>query len=302
MSTPSVIVTRGVSKRWGTTPALSDVSVEVGPGVTGLLGANGAGKTTLIGLVLGFHRADVGDVAVLGLDPTRSGPTVRARLGYAPEHDALPGDVRAQDLVRHVAELHGIPRRSSAGRASDALQLVGLGEERLRPLGTLSVGQRQRVKLAQAIAHDPALVLLDEPTNGLDPLQRDAMLTLIRRIGRDLGLHVLLSTHLLVEAQRVCDAVVVLDAGRVAASTRLDDLDAAEELVLDLDGDAQRLVDDLVARGVDASHTGGRVSVRGRTADVYRALRDALAAQGAGVRRLQPRVADLEELFFEVEA
>ena len=126
--------------------------------------------------------------------------------------------------MRHLAEVHGLPRREATARASDALWQVGLGEERFRPLGTMSTGQRQRVKLAQAIAHDPALVLLDEPTDGLDPVQRDEMLELIRRIGTEFGIDVLLSSHLLDEVERICDAAVILGDGGVVAAGTLDEL------------------------------------------------------------------------------
>src|SRR5438270_431682 len=212
-------VVRGtvVMKRWGATTALSGATFTIERGVTGLLGANGAGKTTLLGLVLGLTRPDGGTLEVLGLDPTTAGPRVRERIGYAPEHDALPPDVKAHDLVRHLAEIHGLPHREATSRASDALWHVGLGEERFRPIGTMSTGQRQRVKLAAAFAHDPALLLLDEPTNGLDPVQRESMLDLIRRIGREFGIDVVLSSHLLEEVERVCDGVVILSGGRAVA-------------------------------------------------------------------------------------
>ena len=142
---------------------------------------------------------------------------MRARVGYAPEHHELPADMSAYDLVRHLAEVHGLPRKEAIGRAADVLWQVGLGEERLRPVGTMSTGQRQRVKLAAAIAHDPRLVLLDEPTDGLDPTQRDAMLALIRRIGSEFGMDIVLSSHLLEEVERTCDRAVILVGGEVAA-------------------------------------------------------------------------------------
>src|SRR3954470_10107509 len=214
-------------KRFGAITALGGVTVDVTEGITGLLGANGAGKTTLLGLALGLTHPDGGNLEVLGLDPVEAGPDVRAIVGYSPEHQSLPPDVRAFDLVAHLAEVHGLPHRSATARASDALYQVGLGEERFRPVGTMSTGQKQRVKLAQAIVHDPDLVLLDEPTDGLDPVQREHMLALIRRIGHDLGLNVVLSSHLLHEVEQVCDAVVILDGGRAIESGKLADLRGA---------------------------------------------------------------------------
>src|SRR4029077_2968202 len=194
-----VVVASSVVKRWGSTTALDGATFTIGRGITGLLGANGAGKTTLLGMMLGLHRPSEGQLSVLGLDPVKAGVRVRERVGYSPEHHTLPPDTTAQDLVRHIAEVHGLPTREATGRASDALWQVGLGEERFRPVGTMSTGQRQRVKLAQAIAHDPHLVLLDEPTDGLDPVQRDDMLALIRRVGTEFGMDIVISSHHLEE-------------------------------------------------------------------------------------------------------
>ncbi|MGL6278816.1 MAG: ABC transporter ATP-binding protein, partial [Gaiella sp.] len=223
---PAVVVrARGVTKRYRSTVALDDLDLELGHGITGLLGPNGAGKTTFIALLLGLRRRNAGELTVLGHDPETTGIAVRARIGYAPEHHNLPPDVHAADLVRHLAELHGIPTRPAIQRANDALWQVGLGEERFRPIGTMSTGQRQRVKLAGAIAHDPDLVLLDEPTDGLDPLQRDDMLALIRRIGTEFGIDIVISSHHLEEAERICDAVVILGDGGVVHAGRLSELE-----------------------------------------------------------------------------
>ena len=301
-----VVTVDAVTKRWGHLLALDDVTVAVPPGVTGLLGANGAGKTTLLGLVLGFHRPDAGTVKVLGRDPSTVGPEVRARVGYAPEHDALPPDVRAQDLVRHVAELHGIPRRHAVLRASEALGFVGLGEERFRDVGTLSGGQKQRVKVAQAIAHDPQLVLLDEPTNGLDPLQREEMLALLRRIGTELGIHVIISSHLMTEVERVCDAVVVLDAGRLAGAGSMAGVrTVGAGVVVEVDREAQALAALLVEHGMTARVVAPRtldveVAADDATATdrILATVRDNVATLGCGLRRMQPRTASLEEVFF----
>ena len=297
-----VVSATGLVKRWGATTALAGADVEVGPGITGLLGSNGAGKTTLIGMLLGLHAPDAGTLQVLGLDPTRAGSEVRARVGYAPEHDALPGDVRAHDLVRHLAEVHGLPRREAVSRASDALWHVGLGEERFRPVGTMSTGQRQRVKLAAAFVHDPALLLLDEPTNGLDPVQRDEMLALVRRIGTEFGIDVVLSSHLLEEVERVCDAVVILADGVVAASGTLESLRTGEDVVVvDVVGDPGPLAGALRSHAA-LEVVGSRVTVAlpaDHTAigDAYDAIRDAAVAAATPLRRLQRRRATLEEVF-----
>jgi ABC-2 type transport system ATP-binding protein len=297
-----VVVADQVAKRWGSTQALTSATFTIGPGITGLLGANGAGKTTLLTLILGLHRPDSGRLAVLGVDPMEAGPEVRARIGYAPEHDALPPDVAAHDVVRHIGEIHGLPARVATARASDALYEVGLGEERYRPVGTMSTGQRQRVKLAQAIVHDPALVLLDEPTNGLDPVQRDQMLALIRHVGHDLGLDVVLSSHLLDEVERVSDAVVIIDQGHATVGGRMDDLRNAgdNELVLSLDehASAARLVAALAGRQVSALDEGaGTVVVALAGDEVFDVVRDEVAAAGHGVRSLHVRTRSLEEVF-----
>jgi ABC-2 type transport system ATP-binding protein len=300
-----VIEAAGVVKRFGAVSALAGASLTVGSGVTGLLGANGAGKTTLLGLTLGLHRVDEGRLRVLGLDPTHSGPEVRALLGYSPERHDLPPDTSAHDLVRHLAEVHGLPHRAATARASDALWQVGLGEERFRPLGTMSTGQRQRVKLAQAIVHDPSLVLLDEPTDGLDPVQRDEMLGLIRRVGTEHGMDVVISSHLLEEIERVCDAAVILSEGRVVAAGALAELTGqGRGLLVEVDGDPAALAERLHRRGVTTDIDGRRLlaiddgSLSGtELADL---VRDALAESNLGVRRLTDRTVRLEDVFLEV--
>jgi ABC-2 type transport system ATP-binding protein len=301
---PPVVTVVDVTKRWSSTQALAGATFSVGDGVTGLLGANGAGKTTLLGLILGLHRPDSGTITVFGRDPWVAGAEVRARLGYAPEHDALLPDVAAHDVVRHLAELHGLPRREATSRASDALWEVGLGEERFRPVGTMSTGQRQRVKLAQAIVHDPELLLLDEPTNGLDPSQREDMLALIEHVGRDLGMHVILSSHLLEEVQRVSSAVVILDAGRVVADGGIAELrQTTPELIVELDpvdaaDPAEVLGAALRVAGLAVAADGPRrlvVTLDGPS--VYDSVRDALADGGYSVRKLERRTASLEDIY-----
>jgi ABC-2 type transport system ATP-binding protein len=300
----TVVEADGVAKRWGHTQALTSATFTIDKGITGLLGANGAGKTTLLTLILGLHKPDAGRLTVLGEDPMLAGPDIRARIGYAPEHDALPPDVAAHDIVRHVAEIHGIPHREATARASDSLYEVGLGEERFRPVGTMSTGQRQRVKLAQAIVHDPALVLLDEPTNGLDPMQREQMLALIRHVGHDLGLDIVLSSHLLDEVERVSDAVVIIDQGRAAVGGRMAELrkSAADELVVELD-DVEAvpvLLADLEAVDVRAERASATTVIVAVDVDaVWDLVRDLLVAADVGVRRLHRRTRSLEEVFLE---
>ena len=301
----TVIRGEAVRKSWGPTVALDGADFEIGKGVTGLLGPNGAGKTTLIGLILGLHKADSGTLSVLGRDPATAGPDVRGLLGYSPEHEALPPDTKAQDIVRQLAEIHGLPKKEATARASDVLQEVGLGEERFRPVGTMSTGQKQRVKLAQAMVHGPDIVLLDEPTNGLDPVQRDEMLDLIARIGSKLGIDVVLCSHLLEEVERVADAVVILDSGRVVKQGAMSELAGDEsELVISLDAAdaADKVVTRLKRRRVEAHHENGDVIVALKTDETYDAVRDALASAGAGVRRMGRRRLSLEDVFFEDRA
>ena len=317
--TAPVIRASEIVKRWGSTTALDGATFDVQPGITGLLGPNGAGKTTLLGMILGLHRPTSGHLQVLGLDPAHAGPAIRARVGYSPELHTLPDDMRAHDLVRHIAEIHGLPRREATARASDVLWQVGLGEERFRPIGTMSTGQRQRVKLAQAIAHDPALVLLDEPTDGLDPVQRDDMLALIRRIGTEFGISVLLSSHLLEEVERVCDYAVIVGNRRIVANGRLRDLTRRTDgIVIEVVDRIGELILALRARGADVEVDGSQLLVRSPNAPVgvvprpdgpttddddhllADVVRDALADSRAGLRRMAPRRITLEEVYMEV--
>ncbi len=299
------MVGHDIVKQWGATTALDGATFEVGRGITGLLGSNGAGKTTLLGMMLGLHRPSRGQLRVLGLDPVRAGAEVRERVGYSPEHHTLPPDTTAQDLVRHIAEVHGLPPREATGRASDALWQVGLGEERFRPIGTMSTGQRQRVKLAQAIAHDPHLVLLDEPTDGLDPVQRDDMLALIRRVGTEFGIDIILSSHLLEEVERLCDDAIILGAGRVVAAGAIAELTGADRgLLVEVDDRPAELADALTRRGLIVERDGHRLVVTAAVPDrdsLYPVVRDALVATGSGLRRLTNRTVSLEDVFLEVD-
>jgi ABC-2 type transport system ATP-binding protein len=210
-----LIVTENLTKRYpgpgGGVLALDELSVEIEPGIVGLVGANGAGKSTLLRILLGLLAPTSGRASVMGLDTAAHGRRIRERVGYMPEHDVLPPDLTATDLVAHLAEMSGLPRIAARERTADVLRHVGLFEERYRQIGGYSTGMRQRVKLAQALVHDPRLLLLDEPTNGLDPAGRDEMLDLVHRTGTEFGIAVLVCSHLLGEIERVCDHVVAID-------------------------------------------------------------------------------------------
>jgi ABC-2 type transport system ATP-binding protein len=205
--------------------------------------------------------------------------------------------------VAHIARVHGLPKREATTRASDALWQVGLGEERYRAIGTMSTGQRQRVKLAQAIAHDPKLVLLDEPTDGLDPVQREDILELIRRVGTEFDIDIVLSSHLLDEVERICDSVVILGDGRVVASGSIQSLlGDSTGIVAELDGPVDAVATMLGDQGWAASVAGKRLAIEvtpERLDEGLDALRDAIVAAGAGLRSLQPQRVTLEQVFLQ---
>ena len=287
------------------TRALDALDLTIPNGVTGLVGANGAGKTTLISLVLGLLTPTAGSISVLGLDPDQRGPELRAQIGYGPERNVFPDDFRAYDFVRHLAEVKGLPRDEARSRASDSLYLVGLGEERFRPLGTMSTGQRQRVKLAQAIAADPRLIVLDEPTDGLDPVQRDEMLNIIVQVNRNFGIDVVLSSHVLEEVERVCDHVVALAEGKLIAQGTMAELAGASggielELVeiVDRPRSIDEVADRLVAGGAGVRRSGSTLSVVGLSDDeLFDLAARSVAETGARLRRLGQHRRTLDDIF-----
>ena len=303
----TVISAAGLTMQFGSQRALDSLDLEVPKGVTGLVGANGAGKTTLMSIALGLRPATSGTITVLGLNPTKDAARLRSVVGYGPERNVLPEDMPASDFVKHLAEVRGMPKSEARGRASDALWLVGLGEERFRALGTMSTGQRQRVKLAQAIAADPSLVLLDEPTDGLDPVQRDEMLALIRQISADYGIDVLLSSHLLEEVERICDNIVALDAGRLVAQGPLaslvgDTTTITAELV-EHPGAVDAVEERLRAAGLDVRRDLNQLRVTAADQQTsLDAIRDAVAAEQARLRRVVIDRTTLEDLFTEAPA
>ncbi|WP_042366605.1 ABC transporter ATP-binding protein [Streptacidiphilus neutrinimicus] len=303
----AVITTNNLTKRFPRVTALDHLSVEVQPGVVGLVGANGAGKSTLIKILLGLAPATEGTARVLGLDVATEGGAIRERVGYMPEHDCLPPDVSATEFVVHMARMSGLPATAARERTADILRHVGLYEERYRPIGTYSTGMKQRVKLAQALVHDPQLVLLDEPTNGLDPVGRDDMLELIRRVHREFGISVLVTSHLLGELERTCDHVVVIDGGKLLRSSSTADLTAVTSLlaveVTERQNDPGFDVDAalrarLTEAGLTVSADSGHVLlVELHGDDVYDVIRDAVAELGVGLVRLEQRRHHISEVF-----
>ena len=219
-----VVSLDAVSVKYGRNWALRDVSAIFHPGAIGLLGPNGAGKSTMIKSLLGFIKPDQGTMRVLGLDVATSPLEIRARIGYMPENDAhIPG-MTAVAFVGYCGELAGLRPVDAIQRAHEVLYYVGLGEARYRNVETYSTGMKQRIKLAQALVHDPELLFLDEPTNGMDPKGREEMLALIADIARNKGMNVILSSHLLPDVEYTCEHVIVLDKGTVATQGRIEGL------------------------------------------------------------------------------
>jgi ABC-2 type transport system ATP-binding protein len=254
----TLITTTALTKRYpGGVMALDELTVEVEPGIVALVGANGAGKSTFIKILLGLLPATSGGATVLGLDPPADGPRVRARVGYMPEHDCLPPEQTAAELVTHLGRLSGLPRVAARERGSEALRHVGMYEERYRQIGGYSTGMRQRVKLAQALVHDPDLLLLDEPTNGLDPAGREAMLELIHRIGTEFGISIVVCSHLLGEVERICTGLIAIDGGRLLRSGSMAALTVDRDVLLvEVDEGTDQLAAALAARGLSVSFDG----------------------------------------------
>ena len=293
----SMIEVQSLVKRYGGKVALDGVSFTVPDGITGLLGENGAGKSTAIRILLGLTAPSSGTARVLGREAS-STPEVRARLGYMPEHDCLPSQPSAAEFLTHIAETSGLPRRIARTRAADTLRHTGLFEERYRPIGGYSTGMKQRVKLAQALVHDPAYVFLDEPTAGLDPLGREEMLHLVRRTHREFGIGILLSTHLMSDVERTCDRIIVLEGGHLVHAGEVSGFTTASmSLFVEVDDNRAAFLDALARRGVVATPDGAGVSIEGADDVVYDMVRDALVDAEAPLRRMAPRRHSLTELF-----
>jgi ABC-2 type transport system ATP-binding protein len=247
-----------LTKRFGAITALRDVTASIDGKIIGLLGPNGAGKSTLLKCLLGLVPYD-GDARVLGLAARDHGAAIRDRVGYMPEHDALLGGMTAVELCTYAAQLSGLPRNEARQRAHAALYYAGLEEKRYQPIDGYSTGGKQRVKLAQALVHDPELLFLDEPTNGLDPRSRDELLRLIAEMPERRGCAIILSTHLLPDVERVCDYAVIMHRGEVRFAGTIDELRGTHglpsELRIEVKLDAGKLGDQLTAAGATCTVT-----------------------------------------------
>jgi len=295
----AVIQTEALTKRYtGEVTALDGLTVAFAPGITGLVGANGAGKSTLIKILLGLLPPTTGRAVVLGHDVTASGERIRTLTGYMPEHDCLPPDVTGTEFVTHLGRMSGLPATAAKERAADSLRHVGLYEERYRQLGTYSTGMKQRVKLAQALVGDPRLLLLDEPTIGLDPAGRRAMLDLISRIGAEFGISIVVSSHLLGEIEQICDQLVVIDGGRLLRSDTMTSFtQVSQVLLIEVDEGAAALAAELAGRGLQPRRSGRGLLVRIDGDVTYDVVRNAVADLGLPLNRLEQQRRRVEELF-----
>lgn len=291
-----------IRKDYGRLRALDGVSLTIQRGVTGLLGPNGAGKTTLIKVILGLVRLTQGSGTVLGYSLAGQSRAIRSRVGYMPEDDCYIGGLTGIQMLRFAARLSRLPSVEALRRSHEILDFCGIEQERYRLVETYSTGMRQKLKFAQAIVHDPQLLIMDEPTSGLDPEERQAMLNRIRVLAERSGKTVLISTHILPDVQSVCDSVVILARGRVRVSERLEVLrrPASPTYHLRVIGDEAPLVARLAAQGIAVTHeadhtmTLSGLDVAGAE-QIWKWACDA----GVGIRSLVPARNSLEQIFFD---
>jgi ABC-2 type transport system ATP-binding protein len=293
-----LLQTQALTKQYPGVTALDQLTIELEPGIIGLVGANGAGKSTLIKILLGLLPPTSGTATLLGYDIHNEGPELRQFVGYMPEHDCLPVDVTATEFVAHMAQVNGLPRAAARERTAETLRHVGLFEERYREMRGYSTGMKQRVKLAQALVHDPRVMLLDEPTNGLDPAGRDEMLDLVRRTGREFGIAIVMASHLLGEIERVCDHLVVIDAGRLMRSAPIGAFtERTQVLAVEIEGEAGPGAVRLREHGLKVKEEGRLLLIGIENEEPYDLIRDAVDDLGLGLVRIEQRRQSLEDLF-----
>ncbi len=291
-----------ITKLFGSICALDNVSLEFGPGVTGLLGPNGAGKSTLIKVLLGLVRTTSGTGQVLGYDLARDSRTIRANVGYMPEDDCYIAGLIGIEMLRFQARLAGLPSVEALRRAHEILDFCGMGSERYRPVEKYSTGMRQKLKFAQAIVHDPPLLIFDEPTSGLDPEERVAMLNRIRMLSKKHGKAVIISTHILPDVQTVCDTVVIVVKGRVRLSEQLAVLNrpSSPAFQVRVVGEADRLTARIRSEGVEVIEADdGSLSIDGSDANITERIWQWARETNVGIRSFTPARNSLEQIFMD---
>jgi ABC-2 type transport system ATP-binding protein len=300
----AMIDLRNLSRWYGDFQALCDITFQLAPGRVGLLGPNGAGKSSLLKILLGLLPPSSGTGHVLGHVIGVEETALRRAIGYMPEADALVPGLRGADYVALAGELYGMKRREAQRRAHEVLTYLELEDARYRRLEEYTTGMKQRLKLAQALVHDPPLLLLDEPTSGLDPAGREAMLRLLVTLGRDHGKSILLSTHLLGDVERVCDSVLILHKGRLLLQGGVAELcrRRQDRYRLQIQGDATAFREELRLEGVQILHDNGRGELRVAVPSqwVTRAFFTLADNHRVLLRGLQADDEDLEELFHRV--
>jgi ABC-2 type transport system ATP-binding protein len=293
-----------ISRSFGKNQALIDVNLALETGRIGLLGPNGAGKSTLMKILLGLLPPSSGTGRVLDHDLASAGVALRRAIGYMPEADALIPGMQGAAYVALAGELYGMPRKQALRRAHEVLTYLDLGDARYRKLEEYSTGMKQRLKLAQALVHDPPVLLLDEPTSGMDPAGREGMLDLLLRLGKDHGKAILLSTHLLGDIDKVCDAVVILHQGRILCQGPVQQLCRRrhDRYRLQIQGDPNGFLDDLRLEGVAILHDNERGEYRVQVPANWttQAFFKLAQVHNVVVRGLQADDEDLEELFHRV--
>jgi ABC-2 type transport system ATP-binding protein len=286
--------------RLGGRTVLDGLTGEMRGHAIGLLGPNGAGKSTLINTLLGFHEPASGVARVLGLDARVDRMRIRQSVGYMPENDSFIGNMNGVRFVRYMAELAGLPPAEALERAHEALFYVGLGEVRYRKISTYSLGMKQLIKLAQGLAHGPKLLILDEPTNGLDPTARQRMIQLIKDIRKQGGTHLLISSHLLRDIDETCDEVLILNKGRIAAISNIEEERRSHRnfIELEMEGGTEGFAQKMRSLGCEcASFAGGRVKLVMPDTLSARDLYVTAADFGVQIRRIQLRRDSLEDIF-----
>ena len=291
-----------LSKYYGSIKALDEVTVTAPNRAVGLLGPNGAGKTTLIRILMGIIQHTSGSASVLGLDITGSINEIRDRVGYSPEFVPMIPDVSAMKYCTFMGKMSGLSSIDAAQRAHDTLHYVGLDEERYRPLREFSQGMMQKCKLAAALVHDPEFVILDEPTDGLDPVGRQQMLDLIQRLYNEEGKRILVSSHLLFDVEKVCDYVIVLGRGQVIATGEMSEmlLGSSEELRLIVTGNANQFAIKLNDIGLETCVDGTIIDVKRVEGIEMKILREVNKDPTVSLRYFGRKTRSLEDVFLSV--